>query len=188
LLKIYGLFSSEGNNIFRARYIRDVDGEPNLVSRVIAQWEGVRPDLDVSPIGVIGRVHSIADWLTEERVSLYAKYSLGAGEFDVLAALLRSGEPYEMSPSSLADWTLVSSGAVTKRVDRCVEQGWVTRRVGQADARSRVVALTPAGKELIDVVWAASVNRVHQLVEGLEREERDQLAALLDKWGRSLGV
>jgi DNA-binding MarR family transcriptional regulator len=165
-----------------------VDGEPNLVSRVIAQWEQQDPTLDVSPIGVIGRVHSIADWLSEQRVALYAKYALGAGEFDVLAALLRSGPPYEMSPSSLADWTLVSSGAVTKRVDRCMEQGWVTRRSGQGDGRSRVIALTPEGKELIDVVWAASITRVHELVGGLDVAERDQLAALLDKWGRSLGV
>lgn len=165
-----------------------MEGEPNLVSRVIAQWEQADPSVDVSPIGVIGRVHSIADWLTEQRVSLYAKYSLGAGEFDVLAALLRAGEPYEMSPSALADWTLVSSGAVTKRVDRCLEQGWVTRRSGQGDGRSRVIALTPEGKALIDVVWSASNSRIHELVSGLDREERDQLAALLDKWSRSLGV
>lgn len=165
-----------------------MDGEPNLVSRVIAQWEQQDPTLDVSPIGVIGRVHSIADWLSEQRVSLYATYALGTGEFDVLAALLRSGPPYEMTPSALADWTLVSSGAVTKRVDRCLEQGWVTRRSARGDGRSRVIALTPEGKELIDVVWAASISRVHQLVEGLDLDERDQLARLLDKWSRSLGI
>ncbi len=165
-----------------------VNAEPDLVGRVIAQWEGLRPETDVSPIGIIGRIHSIADWLTEQRVALYARYGLGAGEFDVLVALLRSGAPYEMSPTAIADWTLVSSGAVTKRVDRCVEQGWVTRRSGPGDGRSRVVTLTPAGKELIDMVWAASLSRVHELVGGLAVEERDQLAALLDKWGRSLDI
>lgn len=165
-----------------------VNAEPDLVSRVIAQWEGLRPDVDASPIGIIGRVHSIADWLTEQRVALYARYGLGAGEFDVMVALLRSGPPYEMSPSAIADWTLVSSGAVTKRVDRCVEQGWVTRRSGPGDGRSRVVSLTPAGKELIDVVWGASLSRVHELVGGLTVEERDTLASLLDKWGRSLEI
>jgi DNA-binding MarR family transcriptional regulator len=165
-----------------------VSGEPDLVTRVIDQWDRLRPDLDVSPIGVIGRVHSIAEWLTEERTELYAQYAVGPGEFDVMAALLRSGAPYEMTPTAVAQWTLVSSGAVTKRVDRCIEQGWVTRRSGQADGRSRVVALTPEGKELIDVVWTASVKRLHELLEGLEPAERDQLAGLLDKWGQSLGV
>jgi DNA-binding MarR family transcriptional regulator len=165
-----------------------VDGETDLVGRVIERWENERPDVDVSPIGVIGRVHALAEWLTEQRTMLYAEYALGPGEFDVMAALLRAGEPYEMSPSAIADWTVVSSGAVTKRVDRCIEQGWVTRRVGQADGRSRVVALTPEGKELIDVVWHASVSRVHELLDGLELHERDQLASLLEKWARALGV
>jgi DNA-binding MarR family transcriptional regulator len=165
-----------------------VNGDSDLVGRVIARWETERPDVDVSPIGVVGRIHGIAEWLTEQRAMLYAEYALGPGEFDVMAALLRSGAPYEMSPTAIAEWTVVSSGAVTKRVDRCIEQGWVTRRVGQADGRSRVVALTPEGKELIDVVWNASVSRVHELLGGLDRGERDQLAFLLEKWSRSLGV
>ena len=165
-----------------------MNGDSDLVGRVIARWETARPDVDVSPIGVVGRIHGIAEWLTEQRAMLYAEYALGPGEFDVMAALLRSGAPYEMSPTAIAEWTVVSSGAVTKRVDRCIEQGWVTRRVGQADGRSRVVALTPEGKELIDVVWNASVSRVHELLGGLDRGERDQLAILLEKWSRSLGV
>lgn len=165
-----------------------MNGDSDLVGRVIARWETERPDVDVSPIGVVGRIHGIAEWLTEQRAMLYAEYALGPGEFDVMAALLRSGAPYEMSPTAIAEWTVVSSGAVTKRVDRCIEQGWVTRRVGQGDGRSRVVALTPEGKELIDVVWNASVSRVHELLGGLDRGERDQLAFLLEKWSRSLGV
>lgn len=165
-----------------------MNGQQDLVARVVGQWARERPDVDVSPIAVIGRVHSLAEWLTEQRTALYADYALGPGEFDVMAALLRSGEPYEMTPTAIADWTVVSSGAVTKRVDRCVEQGWVTRRAGQADGRSRVVALTPEGRELIEVVVAASLNRVHELVRPLERDERDQLAGLLEKWSVALGL
>jgi DNA-binding MarR family transcriptional regulator len=165
-----------------------VNGEQDLVARVVGQWARERPDVDVSPIAVIGRVHSLAEWLTEQRTALYAEYALGPGEFDVMAALLRSGAPHEMTPTAIADWTVVSSGAVTKRVDRCVEQGWVTRRPGQSDRRSRVVALTAEGKELIEVVVAASLARVHELVEPLERDERDRLAELLSKWSVALGL
>lgn len=165
-----------------------MDGQQDLVARVVGEWQRERPDVDVSPIAVIGRVHSLAEWLTEQRTALYAEYALGPGEFDVMAALLRSGPPYEMSPTAIADWTVVSSGAVTKRVDRCVEQGWVTRRTGQRDGRSRVVALTPEGRELIEVVLAASLSRVHELVEPLSQDERDQLAGLLEKWTVSLGL
>src|SRR4051812_45265411 len=103
------------------------DGGPELdhVGRIMAQWRRERPDLDVSPQAVIGRLHRLAARLTEELVAVYGQYELGEGEFDVLATLRRSGAPYELTPGELTAQTMVSSGAVTKRVDRCVEQGWV---------------------------------------------------------------
>lgn len=154
----------------------------------MAQWRDQRPDLDPSPQGVIGRLHRVAARLTEELVEVYARFGLGEGEFDVLATLRRTGAPYELTPGDLAASTMVSSGAVTKRVDRCAEHGWVTRRVGEADARSRVVALTPAGLDLIDRAFEAHMANEHRLVGTLTELERARLAHLLETWGRSLGI
>ncbi|WP_028636674.1 MarR family winged helix-turn-helix transcriptional regulator [Nocardioides sp. URHA0032] len=161
---------------------RDLDH----VGRIMAQWHRERPDLDVSPQGVIGRLHRLAGRLTEELVAVYGEYGLGEGEFDVLATLRRAGAPYELAPSDLARWTMVSSGAVTKRVDRCVEQGWVTRRVSDRDHRGRVVALTDAGRDLIDRAFDAHLANEHRLVGLLDELERARLAHLLEKWGRAL--
>ncbi|MDI6908773.1 MarR family transcriptional regulator [Nocardioides sp.] len=158
------------------------------VGRIMAQWRDQRPDLDPSPQGVIGRLHRVAARLTEELVEVYARFGLGEGEFDVLATLRRTGAPYELTPGDLAASTMVSSGAVTKRVDRCAEHGWVTRRVGEADARSRVVALTPAGLDLIDRAFEAHMANEHRLVGTLTELERARLAHLLETWGRSLGI
>jgi DNA-binding MarR family transcriptional regulator len=162
---------------------RDLDH----VGRIMAQWKQERPDLDVSPQGVIGRLHRLAIRLTEELVAVYGEYGLGEGEFDVLATLRRAGAPYELAPGDLARWTMVSSGAVTKRVDRCVEQGWVTRRVSDSDHRGRVVALTPSGLEVIDRAFEAHLANEHRLVGMLDEMERARLAHLLEKWGRALG-
>ncbi|NYD40301.1 MarR family winged helix-turn-helix transcriptional regulator [Nocardioides panaciterrulae] len=156
------------------------------VGRVMAQWREARPDLDVSPQGVIGRLHRLAMRLTEELAVVYARYGLGEGEFDVLATLRRAGAPYELTPSALAASTMVSSGAVTKRVDRCLQQGWVTRRHSDRDARGRVVALTDAGRELIDRAFEAHMANEHRLVAGLSERQRTQLAHLLEVWGRSV--
>ncbi len=158
------------------------------VGRIMAQWREERPDLDVSPQGIIGRLHRLAAHLDEELATVYSQFGLGHGEFDVLATLRRAGAPYELAPSDLAAWTMVSSGAVTKRVDRCAEHGWVTRRVGAGDARSRVVALTPAGLDLIDRAFEAHMANEHRLVGLLDDLERTRLAGLLEKWGRSLGA
>ena len=156
------------------------------VGRVMAQWHDARPDLDVSPQGVIGRLHRLAGRLTEELVAVYSRFGLGEGEFDVLATLRRAGAPYELTPSELAAWTMVSSGAVTKRVDRCVQQGWVTRRHSDRDARGRVIALTDAGRDLIDRAFEAHMANEHRLVASLSERQRAQLAHLLEVWGRAL--
>ena len=164
-----------------------MESDLDHVGRIMAQWGVERPDLDVSPQGVIGRLHRLAQRLTEELVAVYGEYGLGEGEFDVLATLRRSGPPYELAPGELARSTMVSSGAVTKRVDRCVEQGWVTRRVSESDQRGRVIALTPAGLDVIDRAFTAHMANEHRLVGLLDETERTQLAHLLEKWGRALG-
>ena len=160
--------------------------DPDFVGRILDQWAAERPDRDAAPIGVIGRLHRVANRLTEELGTVFAEHGLGEGEFDVLATLRRSGAPYEMPAGELAVSTMVTSGAVTKRVDRCVQQGWVTRRVSEHDARGRVVALTPAGKELMDRAFAAHLANEHRLVGLLDPADRAALARILETWGRAL--
>ncbi len=164
-----------------------MERELDHVGRIMDQWGRERPDLDVSPQGVIGRLHRVAARLTEELVSVYAEFGLGEGEFDVLATLRRSGAPYELTPGELAASTMVTSGAVTKRVDRLAERGLVTRRVGERDARGRVIALTPSGRELIDRAFEAHMANEHRLLDSLGDIDRTRLARLLEAWGRALG-
>jgi DNA-binding MarR family transcriptional regulator len=135
---------------------------------------------------VLGRLHRVANRLTEELVEVYAEHGLGEGEFDVLAALRRSGPPYELPAGELAAATMVTSGAVTKRVDRCVQQGWATRRVSDRDGRGRVVALTPAGRDLMDRAFAAHVANEHRLVGMLPEADREALARILRTWAHAL--
>ena len=161
--------------------------EPDHVSWIIDQWGRERPDLDVSPQGVIGRLHRLAARLTEELVAVYGEFGLGEGEFDVLATLRRSGAPYALTPTALAAGTMVTSGAVTKRVDRLAERGLVTRRVGDHDARGRVVALTPEGRDLIDRAFTAHMANEHRLLASVDRVDRERLARILDEWGHALG-
>ena len=158
------------------------------MGRVMAQWRHERPDLDVSPQGVIGRVHRVAAALTVELVETYGRFGLGEGEFDVLATLRRQGSPYELTPSELATQTMVSSGAITKRVDRCIGSGWAERRGSSRDARSRLVRLTPSGLELIDRAFAAHIENEHRLLSSMSDVDREALAGVLSRWASELGV
>ena len=152
------------------------------VGRIQEQWRRERPDLDVSPQGVYGRLHRLADRLREELEVEFRRHGLGEGEFDVLAALRRAGAPYELAPGELARHTMVTTGAATKRIDRLVAAGLVTRRVRDDDARGRVIRLTAAGKRVIDDAFTAHMANEHRLLAPLSERGRKDLERLLRKW------
>ena len=160
--------------------------ELDHVGRIIAQWGDERPDLDVSPMGVIGRLHRLAAILDTELGTVFAAAGLTVGDFDVLATLRRAGAPYELTPSGLAAAGMVTSGTVTKRVDRLLAQGLVERRVADDDARSRRVRLTGSGLALVDDLVEKHVANEHRLLSGLTDLERTRIAHLLETWGRAL--
>jgi DNA-binding MarR family transcriptional regulator len=163
---------------------RDLDH----VGRIMEQWRRERPDLDPSPMGVIGRLHRLADALHTELRPVFAEAGLSDGDFDVLASLRRSGAPYQLTPGELAGTTMVTSGAVTKRVDRLEEKGYVTRTVCEEDARSRRIELTEAGRALIDDLVPQHLANERRLLAGLTDLERSRLEHLLEAWGRTLDV
>lgn len=158
-------------------------GEPlDRVARIQADWRRERPDLDVSPQGVIGRLHRLADRLTEELCLVYAQYGLSEGEFDVLCALRRAGDPYERAPGELAAHTMVTTGAMTKRIDRLERAGLVTRRRSDDDQRGRIVALTRPGRELIDRAFDDHMRNERRLLDLLTPTEAGALETLLTTW------
>jgi DNA-binding MarR family transcriptional regulator len=152
------------------------------VARIQAEWARERPDLDVSPQGVIGRLHRLANHLTEQLLVVYRRFGLGEGDFDVLATLRRAGPPFERAPGELAQFTMVTTGAMTKRIDRLERDGLVTRRRSTTDGRGRVVALTQAGRELIDTAFTEHMRNERRLLDGLSPEDAAALEALLTTW------
>ncbi|MFJ4191016.1 MarR family winged helix-turn-helix transcriptional regulator [Kitasatospora sp. NPDC089509] len=156
------------------------------VEAIQAEWRRERPDLDVSPQAVIGRLHRLADRLSAELAAVYRHYGLGEGEFDVLAALRRAGAPYERAPGELAAHTMVTTGAMTKRIDRLERAGLATRRTAEGDRRARVVALTGAGLRLIDEAFTAHMRNEHRLLAHLEPAEAAALQSLLTTWQHRL--
>ncbi|WP_327694751.1 MarR family winged helix-turn-helix transcriptional regulator [Streptomyces sp. NBC_00459] len=152
------------------------------VARIQDEWRRERPDVDITPQGVIGRLHRLADRLSEELRLVYGRYGLSEGEFDVLCALRRAGEPYERAPGELAAHTMVTTGAMTKRIDRLEQAGLVTRRRSDDDQRGRIVALTGPGRELIDRAFTDHMRNERRLLDLLPRAEASALEELLTTW------
>lgn len=152
------------------------------VAQIQAEWSRERPEVDVSPQGVIGRLHRVGAYLTEELRVVYRRHGLSEGESDVLAALRRAGPPFERAPGELAQFTMVTTGGMTKRIDRLQDAGLVTRRGAAEDKRRRVVVLTPAGRDLIDHAFTQHMHNERRLLSALSADEAAQLERLLTHW------
>ena len=151
----------------------------DTVALVVEQWRGQRPDLDPSPMLVVGRISRLAQLLDGALRPPFAEAGLGQGDFDVLAALRRAGAPYSRSPQQLLEALMVTSGAVTKQVDRLVARGLVTRQVNPEDRRGRAVTLTERGVALVDRLIEVHLANQRRLISALSPSEVSALGAAL---------
>jgi DNA-binding MarR family transcriptional regulator len=157
-----------------------------MVAGVVEQWARERPDLDASPLEVSARITRVAHLLDTAFRPPFAAVGLGNGDFDVLTALRRSGAPYELRPVELSHQVLVTTGAVTKRVDRLAAQGYVDREATADDGRGKLVRLTPAGLDLVDRMIGEHLANLDALLGALDVSERETLAELLSRLALSL--
>jgi DNA-binding MarR family transcriptional regulator len=155
--------------------------ETDEVDRIVRAWGEQRPDLDFSPLEVLSRVDRLSRHLDRARREAFRRSELEPWEWDVLSALRRAGDPFQLSPKQLLQQTLVSSGTMTNRIDRLVSRGLVRREDDPADGRSVLVTLTPAGHIRVDAAITRLVDAEAHLLARLSRSDRDRLAALLRK-------
>jgi len=151
----------------------------DAVDQILAQWGRERPDLDCSPMGIIGRITQMQREVFLAQRATFSRYGLDAPAFDVLAALRRAGKPYQLTPTALMRTALVTSGAITQRLDRLEEKGLITRERSEVDGRAVVVTLTDAGREALDAALPDHLETERTLLDGLSAPEREQLADLL---------
>lgn len=151
------------------------------VDDILNQWRAERPELDVSPMAVIGRLSRAATTVDARLAATFAAHGLDSASFDVLATLLRAGAPHELPPKDLTHWSMVTSSAIAQRVNKLVDRGLVTRRPSEHDGRGTVVALTPAGKDLVEETLPDHLAAEERLLAGFSATEREQLASLLER-------
>jgi DNA-binding MarR family transcriptional regulator len=145
------------------------------VDRILAQWRRERPNLNFAALGLVGRLFRTVRLADAQLSKELARFDLQPGWFDLLAALRRAGEPYELNPTELARTTLLSSGGMTKRLDRLAEAGLVERRPDPQDRRGTLVRLTRRGKKLLDRALEAHVANEERLLRSLSTAERRKL-------------
>jgi DNA-binding MarR family transcriptional regulator len=160
---------------------RPKQAQEDVVDRLVGQWAAVRPDLDLAPMATVGRLGRLHGLMTREVETVLQEHGLQLGDFDVLAALRRAGEPFTATPTALARALMLSPAGMTSRVDRLEQRGLVERRADPADRRSSFVVLTDEGRRVIDAAVTDHVANEAQLVSGLSATEQRQLDDLVRK-------
>jgi DNA-binding MarR family transcriptional regulator len=151
------------------------------VDEIIEQWRRERPDLDPTPIGVIGRISRLAREIEQRLEPVYREHGLEPGWHDVLSTLRRSGPPYRLRASDFTGALMLTSSGTTKRLDKLEQAGLIAREPDPQDRRGVLIALTPAGREGIDALTAAHLANEHRILGALSEAERRELADLLRK-------
>ena len=156
--------------------------------RAQEEWQRERPDIDANVMALVGRLLQATHLLERNWfLPLAAQFELHQGEFDVIATLRRAGSPYAMTPTDLHEGLMLSSGAMTSRLDRLERKGLIERVPSPNDRRSTLVRLTPAGLALIDKLLPLHVANEQQALASLTQKEQAQLDGLLAKLLVGLG-
>jgi len=151
------------------------------IDRLVNQWLAERPELDCSGLDVVARVQDVAKKLRRVEDETLEALNLKMSEYDVLTALRRHGRPYQLTATQLARESLLSSGAMTHRIDRLEERGLVERETDPDDRRGVLVRLTDEGRELVDKALEARLHLADAQIASLTPEERQAISVGLRK-------
>lgn len=155
--------------------------DADAVDAIAAQWNAVRPELDVTAMAVFGRIYRISRAVGEDMERTYARFGITRGEFDVVATLRRSGAPHTLSPRQLSATLMLTTGGMTGRLDKLEKAGLLTRSPDPHDRRGIQVTITDKGLALIDEAVVAGLETQRAALAALSPEEAEVLTGLLRK-------
>jgi DNA-binding MarR family transcriptional regulator len=150
----------------------------DTVDRITAQWKAVRPDIDTSPMQAVGRISRLSRLIDRRLSENFARFDLEDWMYDVLATLRRSGEPYELHAGDLMRQSMVTTGAITNRIDRLEQRGLV-ERAASSDRRKVIVRLTKLGFDTVETAVGAHLATEQEMLAGLTKREQQELVRLL---------
>lgn len=143
------------------------------VARVVRQWKSEHPEVDASPMYVLARMMRLNMQINKDLSANFAKFGLATGDFDVLATLRRSGEPYALRPTELTRSSMLTSGTMTSRLDKLEKLGLVCRNPNPEDRRALMIHLTDKGRSLVEEAAAAHFEMEAEMLKVLDQQDRE---------------
>ncbi|MCE9529530.1 MAG: MarR family transcriptional regulator [Planctomycetes bacterium] len=154
----------------------------DIIDEMNAAWKRELPELDPSPLEIVGRVIVIAEHLERSVNAALEPFGLSLGQFDILATLRRQGPEGKMTPTQLMKSVMLSSGGMTNRIDRLEQAELIRREEDPDDRRGVVVGLTTKGRELIDKATAARFAEAKESLPPFNAKDTKELTRMLRNW------
>ena len=152
------------------------------IAKMELQWHEELAPSEIRAMALVGYLLETAHLLDRYWLSpMAAEYNLQKGEFDVIATLRRAGKPYQLTPTELHQSLLLTSGAMTSRLNRLEKAGLILRQPSPLDRRSVQVHLTLAGLELINKILPLHIENEKKALSVLSENEQQELGELLNK-------
>ena len=149
------------------------------VDAILEQWSRERPEIDVSAMAIVGRISRLEKLIAPRLDSAFSRHGLESWEFDVLATLRRHAPPHQLTPGALIVASMITSGAMTNRIDRLEQRGFVKRSKSPRDGRQILVTLTKPGVRKIDAALIDHAANEIEIVSVLNERQKQQLIRLL---------
>jgi len=163
--------------------MRDNASNGPAMESILTQWQRERPDIDASPMAVCGEIWRAGERLRQGVLANLSDYGLDLAGFDVILTLRRQGRSQALSPSALAGEMMLSTSAMTNRLDRLEKRGLIKRAMDPRDRRGLKITLSDEGFKLADEMVVSHVETEERMLSQLTKSERDHLRALLTKVG-----
>jgi DNA-binding MarR family transcriptional regulator len=160
--------------------------ERDHIDRLVSKWGVERPDYDLAPVQIIGRIGRIFEYVDRALEAKFGEFDISRASFDVLATLKRTGPPYRLSQRELMKNLLRTSGSISVRIDAMEREGLVAREVDAEDRRATLVAITEKGINLLERIVPEHLLNEERLLSGLTPRDRAELIRLLRKWTLAL--
>jgi len=151
----------------------------DIIDELQNDWSVQRPDLNIEPIGVVLRIQALAKIFGDQTATKLQEFDLQWWQYDALSTLRRQGKPFIMAATELAEANMLTSGAMTNRIDRLEEDKLVRRIKDNNDGRRVLVQLTTNGLKLVEAATKARFETATDALEGLNPRQRDSLNDLL---------
>ena len=149
------------------------------MDQIVETWRAREPELDPSHLHVIGRLLRAASRVSRAREAALAPYRVTAGDFDVMATLYRVAPAEGLNSKHLSTSALITSGAMTTRLDRLERAGMIRRRPDPGDRRAVLVQLTEEGQRAAAQAVRAVFHAHEECLRPLSERDRKTLATLL---------